>query len=287
MAKEERQQQPPQSTPQRQHTKVSKSLRKEKDVLEVIMENTGAQLAYLDPDFNFIKVNSAYAKGSGHSIDELIGRKHFDLFPNKENQAIFEMVRDTGKSVEFHDKSFEYIDQPWRGITYWDWTLVPVKDDSGRVQGLVLSLVDTTERKRAEEELRKSEEKYRQLIGSLHEGIWVIDKDAYTTFANPRMAEMLGYTVEEMLGKHLFSFMDERGVEIATRNLERRRRGIKEQHEFEFLRKDGTRIYTLLETSPLTDDNGYYVGAIAGVQDITKHRRADEELKEAVTILKN
>jgi len=123
----------------------------ERDILDTIMENTGAQLAYFDPDFNFIRVNSAYAKGSRHAIDELIGRNHFDLFPNEENQAIFEMVRNTGKPVEFHDKPFEYKDQPWRGITYWDWTLVPVQDASGRVQGLVLSLMDTTERKKLDQ----------------------------------------------------------------------------------------------------------------------------------------
>jgi PAS domain S-box-containing protein len=156
MSKEKRQQQLPQATRQRQHTEtLAKALKRERDALEVIMENTGAHLAYLDPDFNFARVNSAYAKGSGYTIDELIGRNHFDLFPNKENQAIFEMVRNTGNSVEFHDKPFEYKDQPWRGITYWDWTLVPVKDTSGHVQGLVLSLVDATKRKRLEHNLRE------------------------------------------------------------------------------------------------------------------------------------
>ncbi len=156
MAAEEQPQQVRRNTRQRQQTeKLARALEEEKDVFEVITENTGAQLAYLDPDFNFIRVNSAYAKGAGHTVKELIGRNHFDLFPNEENQAIFEMARDTDKPVEFHDKPFEYKDQLWRGITYWDWTLVPVKDASGRVQGLVLSLMETTERKNAEHNLRE------------------------------------------------------------------------------------------------------------------------------------
>jgi len=128
-----------------------KAVEKEKGALEIIIEYTDAHLAYLDSDFEFVWVNSTYAKGSGHAINELIGRNHFDLFPNEENQAIFEMVRDTGKSVKFHDKPFEYKDQPWRGVTYWDWTLTPIKDSSGGVQGLVLSLVDTTERKKLDQ----------------------------------------------------------------------------------------------------------------------------------------
>ncbi len=128
-------------------------LKKERDILGVIMENTKAHLAYLDADFNFIAVNSTYAEGSGHTISELIRKNHFDLFPDKKNQAIFEQVRDSGQPVEFRDKTFKFKDQPWRGVTYWDWTLSPVKDASGKVIGLVLSLVETTQRKKSEHDL--------------------------------------------------------------------------------------------------------------------------------------
>ncbi|UCG12753.1 MAG: PAS domain S-box protein, partial [Deltaproteobacteria bacterium] len=146
----------------------------------------------------------------------------------------------------------------------------------------LVSLRDITERVRMEKALQESEKEYRQLLETLQEGVWAIDKDAYTTFVNPRMADMLGYSVAEMQGKHLFSFMDERGVEICQRNLERRQQGIKEQHEFELLRKDGSRIYTLMETSPMTDEAGNYVGAIAGVIDSTAQQRADEALLDTL-----
>ena len=133
--------------------------------------------------------------------------------------------------------------------------------------------------KQMEQTLWESEKKYRQLVETLREGVWVIDQDAYTTYVNPSMAAMLGYTPDEMLGRHLFSFMDEGGVKAAKDNLERRRQGITEQHDFEFLRKDGTRVYTSLETSPITDDDGNYVGAIAGIQDITERRRTQVALR--------
>ncbi|MFB0526822.1 MAG: PAS domain S-box protein [bacterium] len=138
---------------------------------------------------------------------------------------------------------------------------------------------DITERKKAEEALRKSEEKYRQLIENLQEGIWAIDKDSNTTFVNPRMAEMLGYTTDEMIGKHLFSFMDERSVEIAQRLLKRRESGIGEQHDFEFVRKDGTRLYVTLETTPIFDSKRNYMGAIAGVMDISRRKQAENALR--------
>ena len=148
-------------------------LRQERDMLQAIMESTHTLLAYLDPQFNFVRVNSAYAMGSGHSKEELIGRNHFALFPNPENQAIFERVRETGQPVEFHAKPFEYADQPERGTTYWDWTLVPIKDGEGRVQGLLLSLLEVTERQRAEQalEVALGESRQRQAeISALLEG---------------------------------------------------------------------------------------------------------------------
>lgn len=130
-----------------------------------------------------------------------------------------------------------------------------------------------------QERLHKSEENYRRLLDTIQEGIWVIDTDAVTSFVNPRMADILGYTVEEMLGRHLFSFMDEQGKQIAQANIDRRKQGIQEQHDFEFIRKDGARIYTSLETGPIYDETGQYAGSIAAVADITQRKKAEEEIR--------
>ena len=96
---------------------------------------------------------------------------------------------------------------------------------------------DITENKRVEIALRESEKKYRQIVEIAQEGIWNIDSDSLTTYVNPRMAEMLGYSVDEMLGKHLFDFMDSKGIGNCKYYLERRSQGIVEEHEFEFLKK--------------------------------------------------
>lgn len=130
-----------------------------------------------------------------------------------------------------------------------------------------------------QERLHKSEENYRRLLDTIQEGIWVIDADAVTSFVNPRMAAILGYSAEEMLGRHLFSFMDEQGRQIAEANIERRKKGIQEQHDFEFIRKDGSRIYTSLETGPILDETGQYAGSIAAVADITERKKAEEEIR--------
>ena len=141
------------------------------------------------------------------------------------------------------------------------------------------------QRRRTQAALRDSERTYRMVAENLHEGIWFIDQDEVTTYVNPRMADMLGYTVDEMIGQRLFAFMDERGVELCHRNLDRRRQGIKEQHDFELLRKDGERIYTSMETTPVTDAAGNYIGALASVADITERKAIEMELQKAKVYL--
>jgi PAS domain S-box-containing protein len=131
-------------------------LEQEKNLLQTIMNSAGrSNLVYLDRDFNFIRVNIAYAMTCGYTPEGMVGKNHFALYPHEENEAIFRRVRDTGVPEEYHDKPFEFPDQPERGVTYWDWTLTPVKDERGQVQGLVFSLTETTERKKAQEKLQQ------------------------------------------------------------------------------------------------------------------------------------
>ncbi|MBN2071037.1 MAG: PAS domain S-box protein [Candidatus Krumholzibacteriota bacterium] len=137
------------------------------------------------------------------------------------------------------------------------------------------------EKMEALSELRSSEEMHRRMIEGLHEGIWVIDADARTTYANPAMAAMLGYERSEMTGMHLFSFMDESEIEKCSENLNRRKEGIPEQHEFRFRKKDGGSLFVLLDTNPMLGDNGEYLGAIAGVIDITERKELQADLLQA------
>lgn len=137
---------------------------RERAILDAIMANTGAHLAYLDDQFRFVRVNAAYARGSKYSISELIGRNHFELFPDPENQVIFERVLRTGQPAEYRARPFAFADQPERGITYWDWTLAPVHNSHGWVKGLVLSMIDVTRLERARLERDKYLARLNRLI---------------------------------------------------------------------------------------------------------------------------
>ena len=131
-------------------------LAKLNQIMAGILEHTHMLAVLLDSQFNFIWVNRAYAAESRHEPSFFPGKNHFDLYPNEENKLIFQRVVDTGAPFFVAAKSFEDPDQRERSMTYWDWSLVPVKDGAGRVSNLVFTLTEVTERIRAEEALRKA-----------------------------------------------------------------------------------------------------------------------------------
>lgn len=124
--------------------------------------------------------------------------------------------------------------------------------------------------------LERSEERFRRIVHCAEEGIWEIDAGARTSFVNPKMAQMLGYTIEEMLDQPLVAFMDDEGRAILERNIARRQRGVAERHEFKFLRRDGGELWVTLATNPIFDGDGTYLGALALVSDITDSRASAE-----------
>ena len=115
------------------------------------------------------------------------------------------------------------------------------------------------------------------MIETAYEGIWIIDEQGNTTFVNPRMAQMLGYSIEEMIGKPFFAFMDEEGKAIANQNLERRRRGVNEQYDFKFCRKDGSDLWVIISTSAIFDAAGNYTGALGMITDISDRKQASRD----------
>lgn len=127
----------------------------------------------------------------------------------------------------------------------------------------------------------ETEQRYRTIVETAQEGIWQIDAEGRTTFVNPRMAAMLGYTVEECVGKSMFDFIDEQHRLEAEKNMAKRRAGVAEQHEFQFRRRDGSTLYALLSANPLKDGKGNFAGALAMVVDIGARIAADRALKES------
>ncbi len=140
-------------------------------------------------------------------------------------------------------------------------------------------LRDVSKRKRADEALRKSEARYRELVELLHEGILIVDPEGVVTFANPRIAEMFGYPLEDLIGQSLLSLADPENVEIVRHRIVRRKQNLRDSCEVSLFRKDGSRLYGSLQVSPLVDDRGGDVGSLASLVDITERKLAEERLR--------
>ncbi len=137
------------------------------ELLETVFSSINILIAYMSRDFTYIRVNRAYAERDGNPPEYYAGKNHFDLFPDEENKAIFRRVVETGEPYFAYGTPLVDERHPERGMTYWDWSVQPVKEPEGRVTGLVLSLIDVTPRKRAEQQLQESEKQLRYLSSQL------------------------------------------------------------------------------------------------------------------------
>ncbi|MBE9186398.1 PAS domain S-box protein [Microcoleus sp. LEGE 07076] len=168
----------------------------------------------------------------------------------------------------------------YRDRIYLAYTL-PVRNERQEITGGLLMTQNITQRQLAEEALRESEEKYRCIVETADEGIWMIDAESKTTFVNQKMADMLGCTVEETIGESVFSFMDAEGIAIAQSIVNRHRQAINEQLDFKFLRRDGSDLWAMVSTNPLPDKQGRYIGSLAMVADITDRKQTEAALQQS------
>ncbi len=160
-------------------------------------------------------------------------------------------------------------------------SLVPMSDGQGNLVSYDGLLRDITNRKIAEETLRESEERYRHLVETMNEGLAMADQDYVFTFVNERLCEMLGYSREEMLGRHIVEFVHEDYKDFMEDQMARRQGGEARSYEIDWRAKDGQRVYTLISPKGFYDAHGQFTGSLGVLTDITDRKRAEEALQKA------
>ena len=138
---------------------------------------------------------------------------------------------------------------------------------------------DITERKRAEEALRKSERQVKTILETANEGFQMVDNNQEIIDQNPAMCNILGRERDEVIGKHIFDFVDEENKKIFLEQIELRKQGITNAYEIALSRPDGSQAFCLFNVSPLLDEKNEKIGAFAMVTDITERKKSEDRLK--------
>lgn len=233
-----------------------------------------------DLDYNVNAWNRAAEEIYGWKAEEIIGKNIMDTIKIEyQNQNPKDVVFEFEKKGNWKGEVIQYTK---KGDPLHIYSSVSLIHDTSGIQKEILAInEDLTKTRTIEKKLRISERKYGLIVENALEGIWMIDEDDRTNFVNEQMAQMLGYAEEEMLGKHLLDFCDDQYAQVAKKNINRRKQGIKEEHEFQFINKNGEKIYTNLNASPIFTEEGKYIGSVAFITDITEKREAERMLKES------
>ena len=157
------------------------------------------------------------------------------------------------------------------------------------LMGFLFSL--SHHRLRSQDLLRQSEERYRLIVENASEGIWLVDGGNRTTFVNPAMARILGYTTVEMLGTPFEQYMPADEIDAWQGQLRLRRQGETTHYQRRLRRKDGSLCWCQVSSAPLLDAAGKFVGSLALKTDITEVKLAEQALhdqeEQMRTVLEN
>ncbi len=144
----------------------------------------------------------------------------------------------------------------------------------------VCAIRDLSDRVKAEEALKRSEEKFRHIITTVHEGIVSLDAEWRITFANAHLAEMFGYELDELLGQPFELFIHEEESDDFARRKHERQQGQYSQFERRFRTKDGCDLWAIVSASAMFDNNGSFIGSFGTITDITERRQSEQMLRE-------
>ncbi len=241
---------------------------------ENLIDEVPFACAVIDPEGRVILANAALGQIFHRKAEDIIGVNIFESADEDIKARIKAKRGIINKKRMLYDEMKVNIE----GQAIWLQILGIISrlDDSMIVCGMTI-----TGRKYAELELQKRAIQLQQVVESLNDGILKIDGEGCTTFVNSRMADMLGYTVEEMVGRPLFTFIDEGARRLTEEKINRRKRGIRERYDCTYLKKDGTPVILSASVTPVYDQDGTYAGAVGVMRDVTEERELGRTLWES------
>jgi PAS domain S-box-containing protein len=254
---------------------MEKSLRESDKRFKEFLENLGDVAYEIDIYGNITYTNKAAEKLTGLPLKKIVGKPFLPLFTEKSQKIAMDVYQRTlnGERLEYeltftNGKTARFKNEP-------------LIDKDGNSIGVFGVARDITHRKQAEEDLKKSEERYRALAEVSRVGIWQTTLDGYTIYINPAMCKMLEIKdAEELHGKTYHSFYDTENRGIIDRELAQRTKGISSTYEVDLIGKKGTKRNMMISGAPVFLSENKMHSAIATFTDITDLKRIENALKK-------
>ena len=211
-----------------------------------------------------------------YKVDPDFWVKH--LYPGDRERVLNELSRSHESGQPFNSE-YRMVTQDGRLVWLGDDAVI-VRDDKGNPLHLQGVMFDITERKRAEEALKESEEKFRTFMETASDLMHIADKNGNYTYVNESMARTLGYSKEEMLGMHVTQNLSKEILkEVFKQKWEELVAKGRIDLETTWVTKDGKEIYGELKVVAIYDNDGKYAGSRAVFHDLTERKRAEEKLR--------
>ena len=248
----------------------------------LLLDSIETQVWYLEDIETYGIINKAHAGFLGHPKKTVQHKTLWDIFPEDIARAYIDANKAafTGKHQTFTEESMTNAQGEKRLLAI---TRTPKLDHEGNVEYMVCSAEDITERRQAEEALRESEQKYRDIFNNAAEGIFRTTPDGRYSSVNPALAKMFGYeSPEDMVSSITDIGIKEYANPMIGSNVIRQltERDVIKDFKVQVRRKDGTLFWTLLNALAIKDSDGKLICIEGTNQDITEYMRADRELRK-------
>jgi diguanylate cyclase (GGDEF)-like protein/PAS domain S-box-containing protein len=257
--------------------KWERAIKNQNDFLRVMMDVMPNPAYLKDTQGRIAGCNAAFEKIVGLSMDKILGKPFSDLT----TADLAEKDRETDRMLK-EKPGVQVYESPFKA---WDGTehhIIFIKSTYSRPDGasggLIGTMIDITQRKRAEDELQQIKKFSDGIVQTMTEGLVLTDSEGKFSFLNPAAAGMLGYTPGEMVDREVMSFVPKDQHPTLHQADERRAKGIADRYELEFLHKDGSRKMLLVSGGPRFT-GVQYGGTMAVLTDITERKRMEEEIR--------
>ncbi len=261
---------------------ATQALSQSEKQIRALIEAIPDSIYFKDTEGRNIIVNRAYEKLVGKDRKDMIGKTDAEILPStlaEEWRRSDRKVFRTRKTYQEEEKHLHKNGE----MTFFETTKSPILDENGAIVGLVGVSRDITERKKTEEALEESEERYRDLVEKAGIAILIDDREGNFKYVNKRYADLFGYSEEELECQSIHTVVHPDDVDMVLRYHNRRIQGKKapSRYEFKGVKKDGSPIYLEVDAKAIKKGKKI-VGTRSYIWDISARKMAEEKLKASL-----